>query len=59
MNKVYLLTVLEIGSYGEGDYTIGIYSSELNAIEAYNKKILEEDNPEEYCMHITEYKLDE
>lgn len=57
--KVYALKALEVGGYGEGDYTLGLYSTEKKALNAFDKFISNQDFPEEYASHIVEYNLDD
>lgn len=57
--KVYALIALEVGGYGEGDYTIGVYSSEKKALDAFDKFKSNQDFPDQYASHIVEYNLDD
>jgi hypothetical protein len=57
--KVYVLIALEIGGYGEDDYTIGVYSSEKVASDAFERWSSNQDFPDGYAKHIIEYNLDD
>lgn len=59
MQKVYLLIALELGGYGESDYTLGVYSSEKMASDAFKRFISNHDFPDQYAPHIQEYILDD
>jgi hypothetical protein len=56
---VYQCKVLEVEGHGEGDFTLGIFSTEEKAQKAFDKFLQTEDFPQEYCLAIYEYKLDE
>jgi hypothetical protein len=59
VRKIYVLKALEIGGYGEGDFTIGVYSSEKVASDAFERWRNNQDFPDEYCKHVIEYDLDQ
>jgi hypothetical protein len=68
--KVYIITIMEKQSYGDGDFMLGVFSSKSLAEEAFTKYCIamdsfltdEEDVGETYAdthvSHITEELLD-